>query len=250
MLQAIGERLFVQKKVDVAADVRHLSARILGNSDLMEAAKALIEALNDDDPILRKEAAESLGHIARRSPKTKGLENALGGLVILMNVGDNELRLACTRTLGVLGNRTAIPILFAGLQDDDASVRTQTIQSLTALIPTDAEQRQQFDVEMAWEEINTEAIIAQIVEMLHDTSASVRKAAASALATLRHTEALDLIIDAAFMDGGATSRDMGKILRIFDLELCYAKLLKRLESVPDSIHRRFVIEMLEEVFTT
>jgi HEAT repeat protein len=103
---------------------------------------------------------------------------------------------------------------------------------------------------MASKEINTEAIIAQFVKMLHDISASVRKAAASALATLQHTEALDLIIDAAFMDGGATARDMGKILRLLNVEQSGAKLLKSLESVPDSLHRRFVIEMLEEVFTT
>jgi len=245
----LGERLFVQKKVDVAADVRHLSARILGNSDHIDAVKALIEALNDDDPILRRFAAESLGHIARRSPETKGLANALGGLVILMNVGDNELRLACTRTLGVLGNRFALPILIGGLQDDDANVRTQTIQSLTALLPSKLNSVN-CEVEMASKEINTEAIIAQFVEMLHDISASVRKAAACALATLQHTEALDLIIDAAFMDGGATSRDMGKILRLLNIEQSGAKLLKSLESVPDSFHRRFVIEMLEEVFTT
>jgi HEAT repeat protein len=245
----LGERLFVQKKVDVAADVRHLSARILGNSDQIEAVNALIEALNDDDPILRREAAESLGHIARRSPGAKGLANALGGLVILMNVGDNELRLACTRTLGVLGNRFALPILIGGLQDDDANVRTQTIQSLTALLPSKLNSVN-CEVEMASKEINTEAIIAQFVKMLHDISASVRKAAASALATLQHTEALDLIIDAAFMDGGATARDMGKILRLLNVEQSGAKLLKSLESVPDSLHRRFVIEMLEEVFTT
>ncbi|MEK8018463.1 MAG: HEAT repeat domain-containing protein [Candidatus Parabeggiatoa sp.] len=246
----LGERLFVHKKVDVAADVRHLSARILGNSDRIEAFQALIEALNDDDLVLCREAAESLGHIADRSPETNGLANALGSLATLVKVGDNDLRLACTRALGTLGNRSAIPVLFAGLQDDDASVRTQTIQSLTRLIPTDAEQRQQIDVEMASEEINRDTIIAQFVEMLHDASASVRKVAAAALATLRYTKALDLIIDAAFMDGGATARDMGKVLRILDAEQNGAKLLKRLESVPDSIHRRFVIEMLEEVFTT
>jgi len=247
----LGERLFVHKKVEVAADVRHLSARILGNSDRIEAFQALIEALNDDDLVLCREAAESLGYIADRSPETNGLANALGSLATLVKVGDNDLRLACTRALGTLGNRSAIPVLFAGLQDDDASVRTQTIQSLTRLIPTDAEQRQQIDVEMASEEINRDTIIAQFVEMLHDdASASVRKAAAEALARLRYTSALDLIIDAAFMDGGATARDMGKVLRILDAEQNGAKLLKRLESVPDSIHRRFVIEMLEEVFTT
>ena len=245
----LGERLFVQKKVEVATDVRHLSARILGNSDRIEAVRALIEALNDDDPVLCREAADSLGHIARRSPEINELANALRKLATLVNVGDNELRLAGTRTLGLLGNRSVIPVLFAGLPDEDARVRIQTIQSLTALIPTNAEQRQQIDLEMVSEEINMDAIIAQFVELLHDMSASVRKAAAEALATLQYTEALDLVIDAAFTDGGATARDMGKVLRILDVEQSGTQLLKRLENVPDSIHRRFVIEMLEEVFS-
>lgn len=244
----LGERLFVQKPVDVATDVRHLSARILGNSNHIEAVRALIEALNDDDPVLCREATDSLGLMARRSPEIKELTNALGKLATLVNVGNHELRLACTRTLGLVGNRSVIPVLFAGLQDDDASVRIQTIQSLIALIPTNAEQHKPIDVEIASEEINTDAIIAQFIEMLHDVSVGVRKATAKALATLRYTPALDLIIDTAFTDGGMTARDMGKVLRILDVEQSGAKLLKRLESVPDSLHRRFVIEMLEEVF--
>jgi HEAT repeat protein len=224
----LGERLFVQKKVDVAADVRYLSARILGESDL--AVGALIEALNDDDPVLRREAAESLGHIASRSPETKELADAFGSLATHLNIGDRDLRLACARSLGLLGNSSAIPVLFAGLQDEDSSVRSQMIQSLTVLM------RQPFD----------DAIIAKFVELLHDTDIGVCKAAAEALAALGHTEALDSIIEAAFVGAGA--RDMGRALRLLDIEQSGDKLLKMLDSVPDSSHRRFVIEMLEEVF--
>lgn len=226
----LGERLFVQKKVDVAADVRYLSARILGDSD--QAVGALIEALNDDDPVLRREAVESLGLIASRSPEIKELADAFGSLATHLNIGDRDLRLACARTLGLLGNGSAIPVLFAALQDEDSSVRSQTIQSLTVLIPGE---RQAFE----------DAIIAKFVELLHDTDIGVCKAAADALAALGHTEALDSIIEAAFVGAGA--RDMGRALRLLDIEQSGDKLLKMLDSVPDSSHRRFVIEMLEEV---
>jgi len=246
----LGERLFVQKKVDVATDVRHISARILGESDRIEAIRALIEALNDDDTVLRREAAESLGHIAKRSPDTKELVDAVGSLATHLNIGDRDLRLACARTLGLLANKSAIPILFSALLDEDSSVRRQIIQSLTALILAERQQivrrrasRKAFP-RGAWER----EILAQFVELLHDRDVGVCKAAAEALAALGHTEALDSIIEAAFVGAGATARDMGRALRLLDIEQSSDKLLKMLDSLADSSHRRFVIEMLEEIF--
>jgi HEAT repeat protein len=250
----LGERLFVQKQVDVAADVRHLSARILGESDHIETIRALIEVLNDADPVLRREAADSLGQIAGRSPETKGLVDAFSSLVTHLSMGDRDLRLSCVRTLGLLGKRAAIPALFACLQNEESSVRTQTIQSLTALIPADIGQRQQLDEKMTSDTVSmsmsmsTRAVIAQFVEMLHDMDFGVRKAAALSVAALGHKEALDSIIEAAFANAGAAARDMGRALRLLDVEQSGDKLLKMLDSVPDSSHRRFVIEMLEEIF--
>ncbi|MCK5524576.1 MAG: HEAT repeat domain-containing protein, partial [Thiomargarita sp.] len=235
-----AERLLVSKKWDVATDVRHISARILGNSDKEEAINALIEALNDDDFVLRREAAISLGYIAQRSPQIKALANAYGSLVTHLNIGDIEIRLASVRTLGYLGNQSAIPVLFDYLQDEENNVRTQTIHALITLISVSKEN--------SWEGVNIDSIIAQFVKLLSDAHKNVRKAAAEALATLHHTEALDSIIDAAFADAGATARDMGRALRRLDVEQSGAKLLKKLEEVQNSGYRRFVIEMLEEVF--
>jgi len=235
-----AERLLISKKWDVATDVRHLSARILGDSDKEEAVNALIEALNDDDFVLRREAAISLGHIAQRSPQIKALANAFGSLVTHLNIGDIEIRLASVRTLGYLGNQSAIPVLFDYLQDEENNVRTQTIHALIALISVSKEN--------SWDGVNIDSIIAQFVKLLSDAHKNVRKAAVEALATLQHTEALDSIIDAAFADAGATARDMGRALRRLDVEQSGAKLLKKLEEVENSGYRRFVIEMLEEVF--
>jgi HEAT repeat protein len=235
-----AERLLVSKKWDVATDVRHLSARILGDSDKEEAVNALIEALNDDDFVLRREAAISLGYIAQRSPQIKALANAFGSLVTHLNIGDIEIRLASVRTLGYLGNQSAIPVLFDYLQDEENNVRTQTIHALIALISVSKEN--------SWEGVNIDSIIAQFVKLLSDTHKNVRKGAADALAKLHHTEALDSIIDAAFADAGAAARDMGRALRRLDVEQSGAKLLKKLEEAQNSGYRRFVIEMLEEVF--
>jgi len=246
----LGERLFVSKKGDVATDVRHLSARILGNSDREEAIKALIEVLNDDDPILRREATISLGHIAQRFPESKALANAFGGLVAHLKMEEPEMRLACVRTLGYLGNESAIPVLFDCLQDEDASVRTQAIHALINLIESDEKEvlaNSKYDrTEIGGMDKN--AIISKFVELLQDVDLNVRKATAEALATLQYVEALDSIIDAAFAEAGAAARDMGQALRHLDIEQSATKLLKKLEEVPNSGYRRFVIEMLEEVF--
>jgi HEAT repeat protein len=246
----LGERLFVSKKLDVATDVRHLSARILANSDREEAIKALIEMLNDDDPILRRETTISLGHIAQRSPDSKALANAFGGLVTHLKMEEAEMRLACVRTLGYLGNESAIPVLFDCVQDEESSIRTQAIYALITLIEPDGNEVSANSKYSGTEigGIDKNVIIAKFVELLQDVDLNVRKATAEALATLQYVEALDSIIEAAFADAGAAARDMGHALRRLDIEQIGTKLLKKLEEVSNSGYRRFVIEMLEEVF--
>jgi len=155
-----------------------------------------------------------------------------------LNIGEHGMRLACVRTLGYFGNQSAIPVLFDGLQD-------QTIQALIALIGANLEQ---IDVPADMPSVNLDAMIAKFIELLYDANINVSKAAAEALAILQHKDALDSIIDAALNNAGATVRDMGRVLRSLSVEKSGAKLLKKLEDAPDSSHRRFVIEMLEEVF--
>ncbi len=52
------------KRLDVADDVRLLSARVLANSNREEVVAALVECLSCDEPELRREAALSIGRIA------------------------------------------------------------------------------------------------------------------------------------------------------------------------------------------
>ncbi|KHD08096.1 hypothetical protein PN36_18775 [Candidatus Thiomargarita nelsonii] len=230
----LGERLFVPKKIN--ADVRYLIARILGDSDQEKVIRALIEALNDDDPQLRCAAADSLAQIARRAPEK--LADAIGSLVTHLNIGDRELRLACARTLGLLGQNSAIPVLFTCLQnEEDNNVRIETIQSITTLLTVESHQIKK-------------DILKHFVELLQDPEIGVCKAAATALATLQYKESADSIIGAAFANAGAMARYMGKALRHLDIEESSTKLLKMLNSVPESHQRRFVIEMLEEIYLT
>ncbi len=56
------------------------------------------------------------------------------------------------------------------------------------------------------------------------------------------------MIDSAFISDGTIARDIGKNLRSLGIEQSGNKLLQKLPAVPNSSYRRFVIEMLEEVF--
>ncbi|MBE9562826.1 MAG: HEAT repeat domain-containing protein [Proteobacteria bacterium] len=220
----LGERIFVEQRVDIATDVRYLSANILADSDKPEAIAALIEMLNDADLKLRLEAIIALGNIAKHSPNIVELSNAVAGIIDNLTV--NELRLVCIRTLGYLGGQDTV--LFDYLQDEEASVRVQVINSLTNI---DAKYTDKF------------------IELLQDVDINVRKAAAKTLVKLKCMNALDAMIDSAFTADGAIARDIGKNLRSLNVEQSINKLLQKLKKVPNSSYRRFVIEMLEECVT-
>ncbi len=222
----LGEKLFVEKQSNVITDIRYLSANILGNSDKPEAITALITVLNDTDLKLRLIAITALGHIAKRSPKIKELANAIVDLRANLTIEDSNIRLACVRTLGYLGNQNEI--LFNYLQDKSAEVRTQTIQSLK--ITNIAKEN-----------------IPKFIKLLQDTDINVRKNIAVVFAKLEYLGALDAMIDSAFTTDGAIARDIGKSLRSLNVAQSTTKLLQRLTEVPNSSYRRFVIEMLEEV---
>jgi HEAT repeat protein len=250
----LGERLFISKPVDVATDIRHFSARILSESNRAETVTALNEVLFEDDPILCREAVNALGQIAHRFPNNniKELHQAFDRLITLLKIGDPEMRLACARTLGQLKEPLAIPFLFQNLHDEEASVRVQAIQSLTALIPTVRVKCQQpapkiSTKEAEMEALKTETILGQFMELLYDNNITVRKTAADALAELKHREAIDFIINSALRSENAN--EMGQALRLLDVEQSSMKLLDELTKAPNSQQRRIVIEILESVIS-
>jgi len=227
----LGERLFTPQKLDIAADVRYLSARILADSD--KAVNALVTVLNGTDLGLRREAAASLGIIAQRSPQE--LENAFADLVLQLSNEDTDVQLACIRILGYLSNQAVIGTLLPYLHAEDAWIRTQTIQALTEFISAKSCGN------------DTDIIIAKFIEMLQDNSVNVCKAAANALAKLQCSEAIDEIIEAVFISEGRIAQDIGRALKSLDIELSITKLLQKLEEFQNSNYQRLGLEMLEEM---
>ena len=143
------------------------------------------------------------------------------------------MRLACLRSLGYLGNLAVMPVLLPYLQNNNARIRIQTIYALTVF--------------MSASSASKDAVMAKFGELLQDSDTNVRKAVASALASLQCSDAVDAIIDATFVEGGTIARDMGRALKSLDVEQSVTKLLQKLEELQSSSYRRFVVEMLEEV---
>jgi HEAT repeat protein len=236
--------------------VRRLGARILAGSDRAEAVEALIRALNDDDDLLRREAAEAVGSIASRSRNHAGLMDAVGTLITQLAIGDRDLRIACAGALGHLGNQAAVIPLLDAMNDSEANVRIRAIEALGRLIiegsdPVEADH-------MVVRQVPTLSVARTLLERLDDPETSVRVALSKELGRILkrlderrfHKQVVEQIIDSVFQWTGEEARLIGRELRAFDSDLVTEKLLSRLEQADDSIKRSVVIEMLEELINS
>ena len=250
-----AERMLVKRSFDVAIDVRQLAARVLADSDKEEAIVALIHVMqNESDEKTASEAIISLGEIAIKTPSLPGLMNALGPLIAQLAIGDRDRRLACARTLGRLRNRAAIAPLLSAVSDEIKDVRIEAIRSLSDLVMDGLDPIK--EDHMVLEEVPTITIAEQFLASLEDSANGVRLAAAQGLSRLLELEALqeltetavDKMLVAALQDGGQQTRPMGQVIRATDAAHGSEKLLAQLEKADDSSDRRFIIEMLEELF--
>jgi HEAT repeat protein len=87
------------------------------------ALDPLEEALDDDDPVVRREALRSIGKLKERAPLEGRL--VLPVLVECMTDPDPGVRAVAATYLGIIheGPTDAIPALIAGLKDADPEVR-------------------------------------------------------------------------------------------------------------------------------
>jgi HEAT repeat protein len=252
----IMRRMRSNRKIKVEQDIRRLGARILGTSTRTEAIETLIMAMSDDDPDLRSEAAAAIGEIALKNREIPELMNAVGSLITQLGLGDLDQRLASARTLGYLGNRSAIAPLTEAVHDKEATVRIHAVEALALLATEGADPAEQDH--MVVETASTEDVLQTLRDCLGDQEIGVRIAAAKGLRGLLATqsseslidESVERIVDSVFKFSGEESRLMGKVLRGFDNQLVTGKLLSRLESAEDSLKRSVAIEMLEEVLIT
>ncbi|MBV2125599.1 MAG: HEAT repeat domain-containing protein [Candidatus Thiodiazotropha sp. (ex Ctena orbiculata)] len=246
-------RIRASKRMTPDQDVRRLGTRALAVANDDEAIEALILALNDQDDLIRREAAEAIGEMAQRNRKNPKLMDAVGTLVTQLAVGDLEQKIACARSLSLLGNRAALVPLTEALKDQQANVRVETIHSLARLCcdsldPVQAEH-------MVVRDLPSTSVARKLLACLGDDSIGVRVAATRGLAKILPAaddktltqHAVDRIIASVIEFTGEEARQVGQALRAFDTSMINKALLVQLRAAEDSVKRSVFIEMIEEI---
>ena len=251
----IGERMTRgRRKISIEDDVRRLGVRVLiGNTDDASVA-GLIQALNADDGVLRYEAALAIAETARLHPGLPSLMNAFGSLTTQLGLGNEDQRVACARAMGLLHNKAAMLPLLDVMNDPQTTLRAEAISALVELsINGDDPDKAGH---MVIKPVSPKTILRKLSSALEDSEFNVRMAAAKGIIQLLNleglgeskTEIVEQLIDTGFLGAGAQARNIGKLLRSIDIQGSAERLLSQLETVDSSAERRFVIEMLEELF--
>ncbi|WP_456404971.1 HEAT repeat domain-containing protein [Thiolapillus sp.] len=251
----IMQRMRSNRKIDAQDDIRRLAAHILADIEEIEVLKTLIQALNDDAAIVRREAAESIGILAQRNPQIKELSDAVGTLITQLAIADLDQRIISARALSHIGNRAALAPLMEALNAPEFTLRVQAIEALVHLSlnsqdPVEADH-------MVVRDVPPLSIARQLMERLEDDEMAVRVAAAKGLAELLAPlqeesftrKVVEKIIAGVTLGTGEEARLVGRALRNFDTELANGILLTNLKQADDSIKRSVFIEMIEELLT-
>lgn len=283
--QKSNRKKFTRKKtVNIAIEVRRLSARILGECSHPDVVKALTKTLYDENPEVQHEAISALAHI---TPGTAGITETLGPLTSFLHLGNMDLRIVSAKALGALGNLGSLPGLLDCLDDESQLVRNQAVLSVVQIIKTHITRSLNTDKPLAIanqqaqeETAKVEHALRSLIDRLDDTNVGVRKATALAiieLSTLLFVETLPIetlsaetlstetmsaeilsdelrkeiverLISSGFYSEGQQARDMAKVLRLLDPDTAGKRLVAILNSLPSSAERRIAMEMLEEIF--
>jgi len=248
------KRLTKPRALDVRNDVRALSARVLGGAARPEVVTALIEAMQDAEQEIQIAAVESLARIARAAPETPGLQNAVGPLITHLNFAGRELRLACAHALGALGKTDGLAPLMELLKEAEPLVRSQAIRGLVELVKGTAATRAGKPAALKGNTVDE--VVHALTGCLNDKDPGVQKATAQGLSALNGIikqpdllqEVVHGLIDAGIAIESNVARDMGRTLRAAAPEMGGGKLVEKLATLPNSIQRRFAMEMLEEIY--
>ncbi len=251
--KAMMRRIRSHRKTDVQQDVRRLAARALAETDDPLAIDTLIQALNDDDDQIRREAAEAIGVIARRRRRMPELMDAVGALITQLAIGDIDHKVTCARTLSYLGNRAALAPLIEATRAPEYTLRVQAIDALVRLSlhsrdPDEAGH-------MVVRDVPPLSIARKLMENLDDDDMGVRVAAAKGLAQILKPlneetftrKVIKKIVSSVMLSTGEEARLLGRVLRQFDSRIGNEELLTQLKSAEDSVQRSVFIEMIEEL---
>ena len=250
----IMKRMRSSRRIRPHQDIRRLAARVLAEAPGPEAVRTLIQALHDDDMIVRREAAEAIGIMAREQGNAEELMDALGTLMTQLALSDLDQKIAAARTLACLGNRAALLALMEATAAPEATLRVAAIESLVQLSlnsrnPEDADH-------MVVRDLPPLSIARKLLEHLDDEDTGVRVAAARGLGQLLAPlneqqftrKAVESIITSTTTGTGEEARLLGRALRQFDAGLANELLLDSLHQAENSVKRSLFIEMIEELF--
>ena len=147
-----------------------------------EVVPAMIEALDDERPLVRDWAIRTLGEMGQRA------EPAIPRLVQALDDTDHEVRRSAAFVLGMnLRAPPALPSLILKIQDPAPEVRTASIRALSIL------------------GLDPGVVIPAIAAALRDPEATVRAAAATALGTFPKEATATLPELLAALDDGSPS---------------------------------------------
>lgn len=246
-------RIRSNRKIDVHQDIRRMAARVLADTDQPLALDALIQALNDDDSQVRREAAQSIGVIAQRNCQASRLMDATGTLITQLAIGDIDQKVTCARTLSYLGNRAALVPLMDATKAPESTLRVHAIDALTRL-SLNSQDPDKSD-HMVVRDVPPLSIARKLMENLDDKDMGTRVAAARGLAQILRPldeenftrKAIEKVVSSVTVSTGEEARLLGKALRQFDTSLGNEALLTQLKSADDSVKRSVFIEMIEEL---
>lgn len=249
--KATVRRMKNQRTTDTVQDVRRLAIRVLGDEANDAVVQLLIEILQDEDTVLRCEAATSLGRLAQRHPDLPQLPNAMGVLITLLAMGDLETQVSCASALADLGNPSAIRPLLDALDAQDIPLRVQAVHAI-AQLNTQCPKAHEMVTPLP-----PMRVAGKLVKILDDKEPGVRVAAARALVALMPQvtdgkfccQTLGRIIHSVQAGGGEESRLIAQALREHDCEHSVKHLLKAVRHADDSVQRSAYLEMIETLIS-
>lgn len=121
----------MRSSIDEDAQVRRLAIETLGKVAYEPAFAVLIAALADNDLWVRFAAISAVGQVAAANPRLRGV--ALGRLASLVDDGDDYLKIAALRALGLFADKRAASTLRRLLNNDNQDIRAAACEALAGM---------------------------------------------------------------------------------------------------------------------
>lgn len=186
-------RVSVESEVAPLIDARRIAARVAGNLKSPVVLQALSDALADTDLELRRGAADSIARMLKGGADCSCV--SLTSLLAALSTGQRDLTVSLLKVLPHMPAAPARNVLIRLLDDADAAVRAESIQTLRAMGED----------------------IPQIERWLSDEAPGVRCAAAMALTQRDGRSALPELVGQCFRHGGVDRVEVATILRDLDV---------------------------------